>query len=174
MESHTVPTMRLVHDQHGDKDVTSKSPQKPLPAVPVTLRSLSDEDLSTSESKKEKKKKGFSARWTATTKRWWIYEVVCTITSIASFAAICGVLIVADNKSQARYIYSELTLNGLIALLTTLMRASMMVAVGAALGQQRWNWFARQTRELRDLEVLDEASRGPWGSTKLLFSGMRL
>ncbi|KAF2226859.1 hypothetical protein BDZ85DRAFT_278776 [Elsinoe ampelina] len=56
------------------------------------------------------------------------------------------------------------------------MRIALMVPIGAAIGQQKWLWFrrggpgrGRTKRPMIDLERIDRASRGPWGSLLLLF-----
>ncbi|GAB7341413.1 hypothetical protein MBLNU457_7663t1 [Dothideomycetes sp. NU457] len=80
------------------------------------------------------------------------------------------VLALSDNNTQTRWLDNQLTLNSVVALLTTFIKSFMMVPVAAALGQQKWNWFSTKGRKLRDFAVLDEASRGPLGSFRLLFS----
>ena len=64
-----------------------------------------------------------------------------------------------------------LTLNGLVAILSTINRAALMVPVGSVLSQEVWLWLsgssnksAHQRSRLRDLEPSDIASRGAWGS----------
>ncbi|KAI8317435.1 hypothetical protein K4K59_006696 [Colletotrichum sp. SAR11_240] len=37
-----------------------------------------------------------------------------------------------------------------------------------SLSQYKWNWYKKSPRPLADFRVFDEASRGPWGSLKLL------
>ncbi|KAK7522878.1 uncharacterized protein IWZ02DRAFT_256565 [Phyllosticta citriasiana] len=39
------------------------------------------------------------------------------------------------------------------------------------LSQSKWLWFS-QPKKLSDLELFDQASRGPWGSTCLIFDSM--
>lgn len=39
----------------------------------------------------------------------------------------------------------------------------------SGIGQLKWNWFG-QTRPLRDIEKFDEATRGPVGAFKLLWT----
>lgn len=45
----------------------------------------------------------------------------------------------------------------------------MLFAVSSAMGQVKWDWIREQHRPLRDLDLLDEASRGPLGSIEMLF-----
>lgn len=61
-----------------------------------------------------------------------------------------------------------MTLNSLLALLTTVAKAGLMIPIGAAIGQLKWIWFAQKERPLADFQTFDEASRGPIGSLKLI------
>ncbi|KAI1384398.1 uncharacterized protein F4822DRAFT_362569 [Hypoxylon trugodes] len=58
--------------------------------------------------------------------------------------------------------------NTIISILTTVIRSSMMIPVASCIGQYKW-WHFRRPEKLKDLQSLDEASRGPWGSLMLLF-----
>jgi hypothetical protein len=67
-----------------------------------------------------------------------------------------------------------ITLNTFLAFFTTMTKASFMLAVAEALSQWKWNWFATNSeRPLHDFQLFDDASRGAWGSTKLLLSRLR-
>lgn len=46
---------------------------------------------------------------------------------------------------------------------------SLLFVAGAGISQLKWHWYS-QRRPLNDLSTYDEASRGPWGSTKLLWT----
>ncbi|KAI4861157.1 hypothetical protein F4820DRAFT_465033 [Hypoxylon rubiginosum] len=47
-------------------------------------------------------------------------------------------------------------------------KSSMMIPIASCLGQYKW-WRLRRPTQLRELQILDEASRGPWGSLVMLF-----
>ena len=47
------------------------------------------------------------------------------------------------------------------------MKAAMLIVVNEGLSQLKWLWF-RDSRRLHDMVAFDEASRGTWGSLKLL------
>ncbi|KAH8683240.1 hypothetical protein BGZ60DRAFT_215116 [Tricladium varicosporioides] len=49
------------------------------------------------------------------------------------------------------------------------MKAAMMVPVASALGQLKWHWF-REFKSLKAMEIFDEASRGTYGSIRLLIT----
>jgi hypothetical protein len=63
-----------------------------------------------------------------------------------------------------------LTLNTVIAVLSTAAKANLLVVVANCVGQWKWILFAGSPRRLLDFERLDQASRGPLGGLKLLFN----
>ncbi|KAL3293493.1 hypothetical protein RB213_013712 [Colletotrichum asianum] len=63
----------------------------------------------------------------------------------------------------------SISINTVIALLTTLMRATMLVAVAEVIGQMKWRFFDDQQRPLSDLQHFDHASRGVLGSAKIIW-----
>ena len=70
---------------------------------------------------------------------------------------------------------SGLTLNGLIALLSTIARVALMVPVASVLSQEVWLWLSEaqaiptsHRAQLQDLEYSDAASRGAVGSLLIL------
>lgn len=107
----------------------------------------------------------------------WNLELWSILLAFAAFAAVVVVLAYYNGKLQTTWPYTSLTLNGLVALLASIARASLLVGVAAAVGQGKWNWFVGGTRqrqellhsrELADLERFDDASRGAWGALQLL------
>ena len=46
----------------------------------------------------------------------------------------------------------------------------MLVAIGAAIGQRKWFPLTRDRQKLHDIQTIDDASRGPWGSINLIMS----
>jgi hypothetical protein len=59
-------------------------------------------------------------------------------------------------------------LNAIISILATVSGSTMLFSISAAMGQAKWDWISQQPRPLRDLKLLDEASRGPLGSFEML------
>ncbi|KAI5862008.1 hypothetical protein GGS23DRAFT_574130 [Durotheca rogersii] len=86
---------------------------------------------------------------------------------------MAGVLGRFDGQPTSTWPNTVLTLNGLIAILATLCRASFMLPVAAALSQAKWNRFTdprdQKYHRLDDFQLFDDASRGPWGSVHLLW-----
>lgn len=61
-------------------------------------------------------------------------------------------------------------LNTIVAFLASMAKVTFVVAVIEGLGQLKWMWFSSsQARPLSDFQVFDQASKGGWGSVKLLF-----
>lgn len=98
----------------------------------------------------------------------WFVEVVAVIFSAACVIAIAIVLSVYDGKTQPNMPYG-LTLNAIVSVLSTASKSALICAVAGALGQLKWIWF-RRSRKLQDIQLFDDASRGPWGSVTLLGS----
>ena len=61
-----------------------------------------------------------------------------------------------------------ISLNTVLALLTTVAKGCFIVPVVECLGQWKWNWF-RRPRALDSFSSFDESSRGVWGSLSLMW-----
>lgn len=95
------------------------------------------------------------------------FLVVAVITSLVTLGTLIGLLIRFDE--QLIFDNRSVTLNAIVATLSTGNRAGITYAIGFALGQWKWISFSReQPRRLQDFERLDLASRGPLGGIILL------
>ena len=106
--------------------------------------------------------------------RWWLPELFASILSIASLLALVIVLRAYDGRGITDLnLPASLTLNGIVAAISTFNRVCLMVPVSAAISQEVWLWFSIAEHQkathsrLGDLDLSDGASRGAWGS--LLF-----
>ncbi|KAK5125934.1 hypothetical protein LTR85_011289 [Meristemomyces frigidus] len=100
----------------------------------------------------------------------WIWEILSAAASISAFVAIIVVLKRYDERTIPT-LPLGVTLNGLVSILAAISKATMMTAIAAAIAQCRWLRFAgKRPRKLRELQVFDDASRGPFGSLVLLYS----
>ena len=106
--------------------------------------------------------------------RWWLPELFASILSIASLLALVIVLRAYDGRGiNDLNLPASLTLNGIVAAISTFNRVCLMVPVSAAISQEVWLWFSIAEHQkathsrLGDLDLSDGASRGAWGS--LLF-----
>ena len=98
----------------------------------------------------------------------WLWEVLGCIVAWGSLLVILALLRIYRNKLKSSWIF-PFSINSVISLLTTVMKAAMMIPVASGLGQLKWIWFKKR-RVLRDFERYDDASRGVLGALKLLIS----
>lgn len=103
----------------------------------------------------------------------WVGETLAILLSITAFATVVGLLRVYDECKPPSWPY-HLTLNFVVSTLATVAKSALLLAVASALGQLKWLWMCSKQRRLQDLQVFDEASRGPLGALRLLVSRGRL
>ena len=112
--------------------------------------------------------------------RWWLPEIFASVLSVACLLFL--ILLVRSYHGQTLQELNlpySLTLNGLVALLSEVIRAALMVPIGSAMSQEVWLWLSEARKQstrrgqLRDLEISDAASRGAWGSLLFLFKTRR-
>ena len=97
----------------------------------------------------------------------WLLEIISWIISAMCMGAIVGVLIYFRDDKPPRWKLG-LTLNTLVAVLSKVASATLLLPASEALGQLKWSWFQGGSKRLWDFEIFDNASRGPWGSLLLL------
>lgn len=97
----------------------------------------------------------------------WICESTAMVFSLACLVAIALIVKFYDNQTIPHF-PSGITLNTIIAILSTAARSSLIYVICATIGQLKWYWFGRSGRRLRDVQALDEASGGPLGSLIIL------
>ncbi|CAM1506555.1 Fc.00g061960.m01.CDS01 [Cosmosporella sp. VM-42] len=98
----------------------------------------------------------------------WAAEIAWFCFSLVCLGAIIGVLLAFDHQHQPDWPLGA-TINSVIAFLATICRVAFTIPVIEGVSQMKWNWYRRKARPLAHLEVFDKASRGPWGSIRLLF-----
>ncbi|KAI1452048.1 hypothetical protein F4805DRAFT_472884, partial [Annulohypoxylon moriforme] len=102
---------------------------------------------------------------------WWWWEIGASLLSIIGIILILVFLGRTDGMALADW-SGPIQPNTVVSILTTVVRSSLMIPIASCLGQYKWRHF-RTPEKLQSLQVLDEASRGPWGSL-LLVSNSRL
>jgi hypothetical protein len=96
----------------------------------------------------------------------WALELIAIVISIGSLLAIIAILRREDGRPLSSWTLA-VSLNAVIATLGTLSRTTLAFALSACIGQQKWNWLAKRADCLMAWVRFDEASRGPWGATRL-------
>lgn len=97
---------------------------------------------------------------------WW-WEAGALLVAIANIAAILVVLAHTNNKFVADWEFS-IQPASLIAVFSTIAKASLLVPLASCLSQLKWKYF-ENPRPLGHMQTFDDASRGPWGSAVLLW-----
>lgn len=101
----------------------------------------------------------------------WILEFIALAISLAFNTAIVVLLGAYNGQDLARSSFpAGITLNAMISTFSTISKSFLAVATSAGLGQWKWLWFRHERRTLKTFDVLDQSSRGPWGSLQLLFT----
>ncbi|KAK5652179.1 hypothetical protein OQA88_10822 [Cercophora sp. LCS_1] len=101
-------------------------------------------------------------------RRFWVPEILWCGVGLGCGAAIIAVLAQYDGNRPPEWPLG-ITLNTLLAFLATIAKAAFITPVTRGLGQLRWVWFTKPRRAY-DFEVFDGATRGPFGSLRLLVS----
>lgn len=107
--------------------------------------------------------------------KFWLLEACASLLSLALFGAILGVMLwyhdreYGDASSSRANMEKRPSIFPIIAILSALMRAAMLLSVATAIGQLKWRWF-RTGRRLLDMERFDEAARGILGSARLMWT----
>lgn len=102
---------------------------------------------------------------------WWWWEI-----GSAAVGVVCmGLIALILSKSDGMLLDAwplQIKPNSLIAVLTTVGKAAMLVPVTACISQLKWRHFGgvKAAQPLRDLQLFDDASRGPWGALLLLIN----
>ncbi|KAM0814578.1 hypothetical protein AB5N19_00368 [Seiridium cardinale] len=98
----------------------------------------------------------------------WGLEIGAIVLSLGSMVTGIAVLRSQNEKTLESWTF-VLSLNTLVSILGVIARTTLAFAIGSCIGQQKWNWFRGRQDQLVAFEKFDEASRGPWGSVKLLY-----
>jgi hypothetical protein len=133
--------------------------------------------LSENERSQEGKPQEATARPRTTTYKswvqdWWLVEVVSLLVGTVTSIAIYIVLRHYQNQPAPEVnLFGRvgITLNTIIAILSTASRVCLPFPVAECISQQKWAWFSGSTKPLTELETFDRGGRGAFGSLVLLW-----
>ncbi|CAM1501992.1 Fc.00g039760.m01.CDS01 [Cosmosporella sp. VM-42] len=100
----------------------------------------------------------------------WLLEIAALLTSIAAFGCVLYLLLYYNERPLSEWKSSTLSLNTVVSVLSVISRATLGFIVSACIAQCKWNWFGKRQEQLITFDRLDDASRGPGGSARLLWS----
>lgn len=98
----------------------------------------------------------------------WVWSLECAGLFV-SLACQVGLIVILTRMSDhpLKDWQASISLNAMVAVLSTISRMTLLAPVASCIGQLKWG-FMRQPRRLKDFEIFDNASRGPYGSLMLL------
>ncbi|KAH6854330.1 hypothetical protein B0I37DRAFT_300993 [Chaetomium sp. MPI-CAGE-AT-0009] len=88
-------------------------------------------------------------------------------TSLACMAAIVAILVTTKDQPLDDWDF-YFGIPATLAFLGLIAKSTAAIGVGSCISQYKWLYFKRKPRKLTDLDLLEEASRGPLGSLILL------
>lgn len=112
------------------------------------------------------------AGFIAALNRGWILEILGASIGTALIVALAIILRIYDGKSPPELGHAfgtAITLNTIVSLLSTVAKATLLFTVAECIGQQKWMYFMRRSRQLSRMSSFDQASRGIWGGLTLIW-----
>jgi hypothetical protein len=97
----------------------------------------------------------------------WHYEGISIATSFLCTAAVIAILARMNNNPLSSWTFS-ISLNATIAAFITAAQSTAIFSVASCQSQSKWLHFKKSARKLHELELFENASRGPWGSLVVL------
>lgn len=101
-----------------------------------------------------------------------VLEDTWLLQNLAVFASflLTGVLIalLARFNNMPILQWNGISLNAIVALIATILKGLIALTMSDCLEQAKWIWLSWQERSLSDFAVIDQGSRGPLESVKML------
>ncbi|KAL2141723.1 hypothetical protein VTI28DRAFT_2089 [Corynascus sepedonium] len=97
----------------------------------------------------------------------WSWEILAMFTSFACTASVVAILAVMNGRELADW-HFFLSISATVAIFGTALKSTAAFAVGGCVSQYKWLHFKSSPRKLTDLDLIEEAGRGPLGSLVLL------
>ncbi|UPL03817.1 hypothetical protein LCI18_014751 [Fusarium solani-melongenae] len=150
----------------------AESTQSPKPVLQPLLEETQGEFLAqtscSSRSTSPEKKKDPNTQKLRIS--WWL-ELSALSLSLASLGALVALLSISDGQPVSTW--AGLSPNAIVSILAGTSRASLAFVISTCLSQGKWNWAGKFVEPLIDFDRFDAASRGAWGSIRLLRSMIR-
>ena len=98
-------------------------------------------------------------------RNWWI-ELLALALLLITFSGMIAVLRYYQQQPIPQWPLG-FSINTALSVFGLAFKGPLLYVTAQGIGQLKWQWFSTR-RPLSDLSTYDDASRGPWGSTKLL------
>ena len=173
--SSTAPDLDVAHPPHSEQhhiesqEAGHAVSQKPLlgedSSIPAQRRGLGAENFDDASHGHEMEKD--HRRSHELIGRFWLWEILSCLFSFLCMGAVIGVLAYEDGKPLDQWGF-RVTPNAVVSFIAALAKSSFLLVIAETISQQKWLHFAQGPQKLNDLNIFDEASRGPLGSLQLL------
>ncbi|KAI0139322.1 hypothetical protein GGR57DRAFT_509623 [Xylariaceae sp. FL1272] len=113
--------------------------------------------------------------WQAT--RMWRWHILSLVIGLGSFAADAVLAAVFAGRPLSDWPSQILSTSAVVSASSITSKLPLSALVADSISQTKWTWFQQQEgRPFRDMELIDNASRSPWGCILWLSqrSGMTL
>lgn len=97
---------------------------------------------------------------------WWL-EIAACIIVLSGLLALFGTLYAYMNRPSPKW-PKWMSLNTVVSIYATLIKTGVVLVLSEGIGQLKWTWFASRCRPLNDIQIWDDATRGPFGAAVLL------
>ena len=98
----------------------------------------------------------------------WKWELLAAVFSISCMAAVVAILAIIQDKPLDHWRF-PIQPNSMVSIFSTLSNFALLLGVREGLSQLKWIYFQKKRHRLFDLQIFDDASRGPIGSLRLLW-----
>ncbi|KAF4961238.1 hypothetical protein FGADI_475 [Fusarium gaditjirri] len=138
------------------------------PTSSASSRLVPTEKPNTTSEKQSKRSNG----WLQFLNQWGL-EVTSLALSLIAFGLMIYLLYSSDRQPISKWTKTHISLNTAVSILAGTSRACLAFTISMCLSQGKWNWLTRSAQPLVDFDRFDAASRGAWGSLRLLQSCVR-
>lgn len=145
---------------------TPSGPTKKTTSAQVQVRPLSATDSSTDSrnSRLESRENIPEARPSLSD---WKFQFLASAISVTSLACLVAVTLRYRDCPISDWPSDIIGINAVVAALTTTLKGSLLTIVASSISQAKWSRFihpGNSAAQLGELDHIDQASRGPWGS----------
>lgn len=145
----------LYHQDEETSELMISQPQGP------TRQALIDE-----------KQRPIPAGKTASWYTGWSIEIACIILSAAVLVGIAIFLLEIRGRLLASW-KIIIKPNTVLSILSTAFKATVLVSVASSIGQSKWIYLSKKSFGLEQLQIFDDATRGPWGALVFFWKARR-
>jgi hypothetical protein len=155
----SLPRNNSMNDlDHGNEIASSKDSASQHTPVDIEAGGANDRNTGTSPLRK------LYTQWFCD---WWALEVGSMVLGTVCVVAIAGMLLRVDGREMPRW-QLGFTIDLILSLLAGFSKSCLLMPTAEALGQLKWSLDKTDESRAIEMERIDRATRGKWGSMTLL------